>query len=150
MLNKALKHPVSNHSNGYAGNAISPTVSVSMYHCICSRTGYTGQAAILRFPRFLRYYNFDLFFDRLDAALPFPTFVRLSRWVPGYPGRRLKGDITSCRNLWNLCWKRFFVYLSTGETKKEFYAHGWVPTEKRDRERPLVNLGLSSEWLRVR
>ena len=96
-----------------ASNVISPTVSVSMYHCICSRTGYTGQAAILRFPRFLRYYNFDLFFDRLDAALPFPTFVRLSRWVPGYPGRWLKGDISTCVNLWNLCWKgSIFLYLA--------------------------------------
>ena len=39
-------------------------------------TGYQGRATILRFPRLLRYYNFPRFFDRLDAMLPFPVFIR--------------------------------------------------------------------------
>ena len=39
-------------------------------------TGFNGPATILRLPRFLRYYHFGLFFDRLDAMLPYPVFVR--------------------------------------------------------------------------
>ncbi len=39
-------------------------------------TGFRGRAAVLRFPRLLRGYNFGIFFDRLDAFLPYPVFVR--------------------------------------------------------------------------
>ena len=38
--------------------------------------GYTGRTVLLRFPRLLRFYHFDMFFDRLDAILPYPVFVR--------------------------------------------------------------------------
>ena len=42
-------------------------------------TGFTGPATILRAPRLLRYYHFELFFDRLDATLPYPVFIRYTR-----------------------------------------------------------------------
>ena len=43
--------------------------------------GLSGRATLLRFPRLFRARYFGLFFDRLDAALPYPVFVRLSRTV---------------------------------------------------------------------
>jgi hypothetical protein len=44
-------------------------------------TGFTGRATLLRLPRLLRYYHFMDLFDRLDAALPYPMLVRLSRTI---------------------------------------------------------------------
>ena len=43
--------------------------------------GLSGRATLLRFPRLFRARYFGLFFDWLDAALPYPVFVRLSRTV---------------------------------------------------------------------
>ncbi|TRY79591.1 hypothetical protein TCAL_11731 [Tigriopus californicus] len=43
--------------------------------------GLHGRATLLRLPRLLRYYCVETFFDRLDAVLPYPTVIRLSRTV---------------------------------------------------------------------
>lgn len=42
---------------------------------------FQGWMALLRLPRLARNYNINIFFDRLDSALPFPMLIRLTKTV---------------------------------------------------------------------